>query len=260
MIAGLGLSLGVALLVFATTWVMGRRIGRYNVVDVTWGLSFIALAATAFAWARGHESVVTDRQWLMLALVTVWGLRLAAYIGIRSRGHGEDPRYTAMLSRAQGNRDLYALTHVFSVQAVIAWFVSLPVQLAMFEHSRLGWLAAVGVVLWALGVGFEAGGDAQLAAFKRDPANEGKVMDRGLWRYTRHPNYFGEACLWTGLYLVSAQQWIGAVTILSPVVMTYFVAAKSGKPMLERSMLRSKPGYADYVRRTSGFIPRPPRR
>ena len=260
MLAGLALCVGVALLIFLVTWVLGRRIGRYNVVDVTWGLSFVVLAATSMAWARTHEKVATSRQWLVVALVAIWGLRLAAYIGLRSRGHGEDRRYTAILGRAKGSRDRYALTHVFLVQALIAWFVSLPVQLAMFEHSRLGWLAVVGVVLWVVGFGFEAGGDAQLAAFKRDPANRGKVMDRGLWRYTRHPNYFGEACLWSGLYLIAAQQWIGAVTILSPIVMTYFVAAKSGKPMLERNLLRSKPDYADYVRRTSGFIPLPPRR
>lgn len=259
MVAGLALTLGVALVVFIATWAIGRQIGRYNVVDITWGLAFVAIAATALGWARGHDGISTARQWLMLALVTVWGSRLAMYIGVRSRGHGEDPRYAAMLARATGPRDLYALTRVFLLQAIVAWFVSLPVQVAMFERSMLGPIAVVGAVLWVLGFGFEAGGDAQLAAFKRDPTNRGKVMDRGLWRYTRHPNYFGEACLWTGLYLIAAQEWTGAVTVVSPAAMVYFVAAKTGKPMLERVMLESKPGYADYVRRTSGFFPLPPR-
>lgn len=260
MVAGLALALAVALVVFVATWVLGRRIGRYNVVDVTWGIAFVAIAATAFGWARGHDGIDAGRQWLVLALTSVWGLRLATYIGVRSRGHGEDPRYETMLARATGSRDLYALTRVFLLQAVVAWFVSLPLQTAMFERSGLRALGVVGTALWAVGVVFEAGGDAQLAAFKRDPANNGKVMDRGLWRYTRHPNYFGEACLWTGFYLIAAQQWRGAVTILSPIAMTYFVAAKTGKPLLERAMHESKPGYADYVRRTSGFFPRPPRR
>ena len=259
MVTGLALGLAVALVVFTASWMVGRRIGRYNVVDVTWGLAFVAIAGTALGAARGHAGVETARQWLVLSLTAIWGVRLAAYIGVRSVGHGEDPRYAAMLSRATGSRDRYALTHVFLLQAVVAWFVSLPVQVAMYERSPLGALAVVGTLLWAVGVGFEAVGDAQLAAFKRDPENKGKVMDRGLWRYTRHPNYFGEACLWTGLYLVAAQQWIGAVTILSPIAMVYFVAAKTGKPMLERSMLETKPGYADYVRRTSGFFPLPPR-
>ena len=260
MVAGLALTLGVALAVFVVTWWIGRRLGRYNVVDITWGLAFVAIAGAAFGWARGHEHVCTGRQWLVFALVTVWGVRLATYIGVRSRGHGEDPRYAAMLDRASGSRDVHALTRVFLLQAVIAWFVALPVQVAMFERSRLNAFAAVGAALWAVGVFFEAVGDAQLAAFKRNPANKGQVMDRGLWRYTRHPNYFGEACLWTGLYLVAAQQWAGAVTILSPIVMTWFVAAKTGKPLLERGMMKTKPGYADYVRRTSGFFPLPPRK
>jgi steroid 5-alpha reductase family enzyme len=259
MLAGSALALGVVLVLFVASWAIGRHIGRYNVVDVTWGLGFVAVAVTTFVWARCHSDATTARQWLVLALIAVWGLRLAAYIGLRSRGHGEDPRYDAMLARAKGSRDNYALAHVFLLQAATAWFVSLPVQVAMVERSGLGPLAVVGVVLWVIGVGFEAGGDAQMAAFKRDPANRGKVMDRGLWRYTRHPNYFGDACLWTGLYLIAAQQWIGAVTILSPIAMVYFVAAKTGKPMLERMMLESKPGYADYVRRTSGFFPLPPR-
>ena len=258
MVSGLALTFGVAVVAFVATWLVGLRIGRYNVVDVTWGLSFVAIGAAAMAWARGHGYQATSRQALVFALTAMWGLRLSTYIAVRSRGHGEDPRYDAMLARATGSRHAYALTHVFLLQAVVAWFVSLPVQLAMFERSGLGPISVVGALLWAIGFGFETVGDAQLASFKRDPANKGKVMDGGLWRYTRHPNYFGEACLWVGLYLIAAQEWVGAVTVLSPVAMTYFVAAKTGKPLLEQSMLDTKPDYADYVRRTSGFFPLPP--
>jgi len=200
------------------------------------------------------------RRYVVLALTAAWGLRLSAYIGWRSRGHGEDPRYAAMLQRAGGSPSAYALRAFFLPQAVIAWFVSLPVQAAMSERSAFGALGAVGVATWAVGLFFEAVGDAQLAAFKRSPANRGEVMDRGLWRYTRHPNYFGDACVWTGLYLIAAQQWPGALTVLSPLTMVWFLAAKTGKPLLESNLTKTKPGYADYVRRTSGFFPLPPKR
>ncbi len=258
-LAGLGVTAGVLVALFVGTWLVALRVGRFNVVDVTWGLAFVAVAAASFAWSAGSGADLARRS-LVLALVTVWGVRLAAYIGWRSRGHGEDPRYERMLARARGSRAAYALVQVFLLQAAIAWFVSLPVQAAMYERSAPGGFAVAGGALWLLGLGFEAVGDAQLAAFKRDPGNAGRVLDRGLWRYTRHPNYFGEACLWAGLYLVAAQHWVGALTVLSPVLMTYFVAFKSGKPMLEAQLARTKPGYADYVARTSGFVPRPPKR
>jgi steroid 5-alpha reductase family enzyme len=258
---GTGLAVTLALLVvgFVATWLLALRVGRFNVVDVTWGLAFGAVAAFTFAWSSGHDTDSTRRV-LVLVLTAAWGLRLATYIGLRSRGHGEDPRYAAMLSRARGSRATYALVAVFLVQAGIAWFVSLPVQVAMFERSRVNVVGWLGVALWCVGLFFEAVGDAQLAAFKRNPANHGLVMDRGLWRYTRHPNYFGDACVWAGLWLIAAQQWPGLLTVLSPVTMYYFLSRKTGKPMLERALAKTKPGYADYVRRTSGFFPLPPRR
>jgi steroid 5-alpha reductase family enzyme len=257
-LTGLPATLVVVLVLFVTTWVVGLKLGRFNVVDVTWGLGFAAIALTSYLCSAG-EGADGDRRLLVLLLTAGWGVRLATYIGWRSRGHGEDPRYDAMLSRASGSRNLYALTHVFVLQAVTAWFVSLPVQVAMYERSATNALVWVGTGLWAVGVFFEAVGDAQLASFKRHPANKGRVMDRGLWRYTRHPNYFGDACLWVGLWLVAAQQWQGLVTVLSPLAMVWFVAFKTGKPLLEKQMAQTKPGYADYMSRTSGFVPLPPR-
>ena len=257
-LTGLAVTLAVAVALFVVTWLVGRRIGRYNVVDTVWGLGFVAVAVTSYLWSADDGGSDT-RRLLVLLLTTAWGVRLAVYLGWRSRGKGEDPRYEAMLSRASGSRARYALTNVFLLQAVIAWFVSLPVQAAMYERSAPNALAWVGTAVWALGVFFEAVGDAQMAAFKRDPANKGQVMDRGLWRYTRHPNYFGDACVWTGLWLVAAQQWQGLATVLSPAAMVWFVAFKTGKPLLEKQMARTKPGYADYMERTSGFFPLPPR-
>ena len=258
-LSGLGLALATSLAVFVLGWVIATRVGRVNVVDTVWGLAFVAMAAVSFGGSStGHPDMT--RRLLLLALATVWGLRLAAYLGWRSRGAGEDPRYTRMLERAGASGPVSSLTRVFLLQSVVAWFVAAPVIVGMYETSPVNAVTVVGGSLWAVGVTFEAVGDAQLAAFKRDTANRGRVLDHGLWRYTRHPNYFGEACLWTGLYLVAAQQWPGAATVLSPVAMVYFVAAKTGKPMLEAQLADSKPGYADYVRRTSGFLPRPPRR
>ena len=257
-LSGLVVTFVAVIAVFGATWLVGRRIGRYNVVDTTWGLGFAVIALTSYLWSVGDGGSDVRRA-LVLLLTAGWGLRLAVYLGVRSRGKGEDPRYDAMLARATGSRATYALTHVFLLQAVIAWFVSLPVQVAMYERSDPAAILWIGTAIWAIGLFFEAVGDAQLAAFKRDPANRGHVMDRGLWRYTRHPNYFGDACVWAGLWLIAAQQWQGLVTVLSPVAMTWFVAFKTGKPLLEKQLARTKPGYADYIERTSGFFPLPPK-
>lgn len=258
-LTGLALTAGVSLVVFMVTWVVARRVGRWNVVDVTWGLSFAVTALTSFLWSiPAHTD--TTRRILVVALTALWGLRLAGYIALRSRGHGEDPRYAAMFDEATGSPAVHAIKVVFLPQALISWFVSLPVQAAMYERSGAGILTWVGAAVWAVGVFFEAVGDAQMSAFRKDPANRGHVMDRGLWRYTRHPNYFGDATVWAGLYLIAASQWQGATTVLSPFAMLYFLYFKSGKGLLEKGLSESKPGYADYVRRTSGFFPLPPRR
>lgn len=259
-LTGMALTAGVAVGLFTLCWLLALVVGRYNVVDAVWGLSFVAIAVTSFAWSAGH-GVPTWRRALVLALVAAWGLRLAAYIGVRSRGKGEDPRYDDLVGQGSPRRRaLRALGIVFVLQALIAWFVSLPVQVAM--QIRSGWsaLAVVGAVVWAIGLFFEAVGDRQLAAFRAEPANRGTVLDRGLWRYSRHPNYFGDATVWVGLWLVAAQHWIGLLTLASPAVMMWFLFFKSGKPLLEKSLSSSKPGYAAYVERTSALFPLPPKR
>ena len=153
----------------------------------------------------------------------------------------------------------YAVRKVFVVQGLAAWFVALPVQVAAATDEPLGWLAAAGVLVWLAGLTFEAVGDAQLARFKADPANRGRVMDRGLWAWTRHPNYFGDAAVWWGVWLVAAEAWPGVLTVLSPVAMTYFLAFATGARLLE-SQMSERPGYREYVQRTSMFVPMPPRR
>ena len=233
-------------------------------IDITWGLGFACVAAVMVVWSIGDGD--NTRRTLVTVLVALWGLRLATYIALRSRGHGEDPRYAEILDRASGpdesggRRAVRALVSLYLPQAVSLWFVSLPVQVAMFERSTPGALIWIGTALWAVGICFEAVGDWQMQRFRADPAGRGQVMDRGLWRYTRHPNYFGDACVWWGLYLVAAQQAVGALTILSPLAMTYFLVNKTGKPLLEAALVQRRPGYAQYVERTSGFVPRPPKR
>jgi steroid 5-alpha reductase family enzyme len=255
-LTGLALAFGVSLAVFVLSWLVALRIGRFNVVDVVWGLSFVAVAVTSFAWSAGHS---TDewRRVLVLVLVAIWGARLSVYIGSRSRGKGEDPRYDAMLGDAP-NRAVRALGIVFLLQAVVAWFISLPVQAAMYVRSGWSFLAVVGAAVWLVGLFFETVGDAQLSAFRNDPANKGKVMDIGLWRYTRHPNYFGDACVWWGIFLVAADAWPGVLTVLAPAVMTLLLTKGSGARILEKHMSK-RDGWDDYAARTSMFIPRPPR-
>jgi steroid 5-alpha reductase family enzyme len=256
---------GVTLLVCAAsvmglllaTYFLALRLGRYNVVDTVWGLGFALIAAVAFALSAGHGTSL--RRIALLTATAIWGVRLASYVGWRSRGSGEDPRYSEMLDKAPGSRTAYALRKVFLLQAGLIWLISVPVQAGMFERGGPAWLVYVGLAVWACGLAFEGSGDWQLARFKSDPANRGTVMDRGLWRYTRHPNYFGDACVWWGLFLISCGSWLGLITIYSPVLMTFLLAAGSGKPITEER-LSGRPGYAEYVRRTSGFVPLPRRR
>ena len=200
------------------------------------------------------------RRVLVAALTTVWGLRLAIHIGAATGARARTPAMRRCSRKRPATRSSTRLRMVYLTQGVVMWFVSLPVQVAMYEGARPGVLTWVGTAVFAIGLFFEAVGDWQLTRFRSDPDSKGKVMDRGLWRYTRHPNYFGDACVWWGLYLIAAQQWQGALTILSTALMTYTLANGTGKPTLEKGMAERRPGYAEYVRRTSGFIPLPPRK
>ncbi|HEX3827901.1 MAG TPA: DUF1295 domain-containing protein [Sporichthyaceae bacterium] len=256
---GLGVcAAGVAALL-AATFAVALRLRKHSVVDVAWGLGFGTVAVLTFAVSAGHGCL--GRRLLLTAIVLLWGTRLAWHIGRRNAGHGEDPRYVALLAKVpEHRRTAYAARTIYLLQGILILFISLPVQPAQYSDRRLGVPAWIGLAGWAIGLLFEAVGDRQLKAFKADPANRGKIMDRGLWRYTRHPNYFGDACVWWGIWLVAADsgKW-GALTVLSPVVMTLLLTKGSGAALTERRMA-GRPGFAEYVARTSGFFPRPPRR
>ncbi|MEU2117005.1 DUF1295 domain-containing protein [Streptomyces sp. NPDC016459] len=248
----------VAAGVLLATFAIAVRRGLHRIVDIAWGIAFSTVAAVTYLLSAGEGD---DARRLLVAVATiVWGLRLSAHIARRSRGHGEDPRYTELLGKARGHRTWYALRTVYLLQAALVWLISLPVQTASYSTAPLGWLDAAGLTVWAVGIGFEAVGDHQLARFKADPANRGRVMDRGLWAWTRHPNYFGDSLVWWGLFLLACTSWQAAlVSVVSPVVMTLLLTVGSGKRLLERHMAH-RPGYDEYAARTSGFLPLPPRR
>ncbi|MGW6414584.1 DUF1295 domain-containing protein [Streptomyces sp. NPDC055055] len=254
----LAASAAAALAVMLVAFAIGTAKGLHRIVDVAWGIAFAVVAVVAWSLSSGHGD---DLRRTLVALATlVWGLRLATHIARRGRGHGEDPRYARMLARAPGNPTLYALRKVYLLQGALVWLVSLPVQFAVLLPEPLEATALLGLALWATGVAFEAVGDHQLARFKADPAHRGLIMDRGLWSWTRHPNYFGDFLVWWGLYLTACATWQTALlTVVSPLVMSGLLIWGSGKRLLEAHMA-GRPGYAAYQARTSGFFPRPPRR
>ena len=255
----LGLTAATVLALMLVTFALGVRLGRHSVVDVAWGLGFVVAAATTAATATATGYGDPWRNWLLCALIAVWGLRLAGHIGLRSRGKGEDPRYEKFLADAPGNPHLHALRMVYLLQGALVWLISMPVQVAAYTGGALGWVAFLGVLLWLAGFAFETVGDAQLARFKADPANKGRIMDRGLWSWTRHPNYFGDACVWWGLFLVAAGSWWVLLTLPAPLVMTYLLTKGSGQRLLDEHMSK-RPGWQEYAARTSGFFPLPPKR
>jgi steroid 5-alpha reductase family enzyme len=247
-------ALPVMLVAAALTWAVSVMQRNVTIVDTLWPLLFV-FAAAVYA---GVAVPAGPRATLLLVLVGLWGLRLATYLAWRNWGHEEDRRYQAIRQRNEPNFALKSLWLIFGFQALLAWVISLPLAGAAGGGAPLGVLDALGVALWATGLFFEAVGDAQLARFKRDPGNAGRVMDRGLWRYTRHPNYFGDFCVWWGFYLiaVAAGAWWSAP---GPLIMSFLLLRFSGVRLLERDIGERRPAYAEYVRRTNAFFPGPRR-
>ena len=242
--------------VMSLVWMASVRRRDASIVDIWWGPGFVLLAWLYCALLGAFH----PRPLLMAALLTAWGARLAWHISSRHRGAGEDRRYAAMRARhgaAFGWRSLFL---VFWLQAALIWLIALPVLAASASPNvPLGLLDVAGVLVFVSGFAIEAIGDRQLRRFKATPANGGKVLDSGLWLYTRHPNYFGDALLWWGLYLLVASTPAGRLTIASPALMTFLLMRVSGVALLERDLRASKPGYAAYIERTPAFVPWFPR-
>lgn len=247
------LTAGLVIVGYVTLiWVLSLVIRDAGIMDIFWGLGFIVVSGVYFFSARE----VGLPGYLLLALVLFWGLRLTIYLAFRNLGKPEDARYQAFREKGGSNWWWQSYFKVFLLQGLIMWIVSLPLLsgLAAGTDEPLGWFAVAGIVLWGIGFFFEAVGDWQLARFKKDPHNKGKVLDQGLWAMTRHPNYFGEMLIWWGFYLISLQSGYGW-TVISPLIMTVLLLRVSGVTMLEQLLTTTKPEYSEYIRRTSAFFP-----
>ncbi len=248
--SGLAIALGLALGV----WLLSIPLKNVGIADSLWPVFFILLSLTYLLSAPEPNASA----WFVFFLVCLWGARLGTYITRRNWGEAEDRRYRAMRTANDPGFWWKSLYIVFGLQAILAWVISLPLLAALLGQAPLSWLDAVAVPLGLLGLGVEAVGDHQLARFKAQPQNAGRVMDRGLWRYTRHPNYFGEACLWWAFFLfaLAAGGWW---SIVSPVLMTWLLLRVSGVSLLEQDIGERRPGYREYIECTNAFIPGPPR-
>lgn len=240
---------------FAALWVISLIARDASIVDPFWGTSFVLVAWTALL-STGDPG---GRQYLVAAAVSIWGLRLSIFLARRNLGKGEDYRYQAMRRRWGRRFPLVSLATVFLFQGLLVWVVSLPVQVTMVDRGDPGWTAAIGLAIWVLGLFFEAVGDWQLSRFKADPGNEGRVMDRGLWRYTRHPNYFGDFCVWWGIFMIAVDGVSMLWTIVGPLLMSFLLLRVSGVALLERTISTRRPGYEEYARRTNAFFPWKPK-
>ncbi|MBB3045412.1 DUF1295 domain-containing protein [Nocardioides soli] len=251
-----GLSLLTAAIVMTAAAYAATRAGRVSVVDTAWGIALLGTAVGCAAVSGSWQS------WLLVLLVGVWAGRLSSHIFMRSRGRGEDPRYRELLGGTLDEVGIgVAVRKVFLVQGAAVWLVSLPLQAAAVAGLDRAWTVWIGVAVWVVGVLFESIGDAQLTAYRADPDRR-PVMDRGLWAWTRHPNYFGDACVWWGIWLAGglASGWLpGLVSALSPIAMTVWLVWITGARLLEKTMMK-RPGYPEYAARTSMFVPLPPRR
>lgn len=236
-------------------WLASVALRDVSIVDVFWGLGFVIIAVATF-FLTGE---VTSRKLLLLALTAAWGLRLSIYLGLRKFGAPEDHRYRAMREKIGPRFWIVSLLLVFGLQGIIMNVVALPLLVGQLDDSPLNWLSAVGCAVWSIGFVFETVGDWQLARFKADPRNQGQVLDRGLWRYTRHPNYFGDFMVWWGIYLASLGAGFAWWTIIGPMLMSFLLLRVSGVTLLESALRQRKGGYADYAARTSSFFPWRPR-
>jgi steroid 5-alpha reductase family enzyme len=238
-------------------WLLSLRLRDVSIVDIGWGAVGALMAVLTFLLADG----AVGRKRLLTAMVGIWGIRLALHIGLRKRGRGEDFRYAAMRAEHGSGFPFRSLFTVFLLQAVLIWVVTLPAQIGPFqeEPEYLTPMDLLGSAIWLGGFLCQAIADLQLTRFLADPANSGKVLDRGLWRYSRHPNYFGEFLMWWGVFLVALATPWGWTSAASPLLMTFLLLRVSGVPMLDRGLAERRHGYRQYLERTSAFFPLPPR-
>lgn len=236
-------------------WCLSLLLRNASIVDIFWGCGF-AVVAWMSLWTSGE---LLPQQLVLTLMVSVWGLRLAGYLAWRNIGKPEDYRYAAMREHHGKRFPVVSLFTVFGLQGLLMWIISLPIQVGISQDQDWHPARAIGLLLWIAGLFFETVGDFQLARFEADPRNQGRVMNRGLWRYTRHPNYFGDFLVWWGFYFVAAESGSWWWTIIGPLLMSFLLIRVSGVRLLESSLRSRVAGYEDYVRDTSAFFPLPPK-
>jgi steroid 5-alpha reductase family enzyme len=252
----------VLIILILLLWVVSVRISDVSFIDSFWAFGMVVMAALTFVEA--HEGY-GPRKALIASLTALWGLRLSLHLFTRWRKEGEDPRYKRIIGGLMEKKGWSfakaSLLQVFLLQAPLLFIVCLPAQLGPIssEPASLGLLAWIGATFAIIGIGFESVGDWQLRQFRADPNSKGKVLDTGLWRYTRHPNYFGDCLTWWGIFLIAAETSIGRWSLPGPVLLTFLLVKWSGVPMLEYSLKKRRPGYEEYIRKTSSFFPLPPK-
>jgi steroid 5-alpha reductase family enzyme len=246
-------SISVLMIILTALWLISLVIKDASIIDIFWGFGFVIvgwLYAIQQEWAE-----MGIRNFILLGLITVWGLRLAIYLAIRNLGKGEDYRYAQW--RKENGKSWWWLSfiRVFALQGFLLWIISAIYLPALSIHGELVFWDYLGIGFWLIGFFFEAVGDWQMMQFKKHPTNKGKVMDQGLWKYTRHPNYFGDTMIWWGFFFFGLTHPQGVYYIFCPVIMTFFLINVSGVAMLEEGLKKTKPHYAEYIRRTSTFLP-----
>lgn len=240
---------------FFLAWIISLIVKDASIADVFWGLGFILVSLLTYIFFPGY----TVRATVIVVLILLWGLRLSVYIFYRKRGKGEDHRYTAMRNKNPRNFWIISLFKVFWLQGLLLILISLSAQIgiAADRPAEIVFTDYIGSLIWLTGFIFETVADIQLYTFINNPANAGKVMNKGLWYYSRHPNYFGESLMWWGIFIIALPVPYGIFTILSPLLITYMLLKVSGVTLLESSLKEKRPEYVEYIKTTSAFIPLP---
>jgi steroid 5-alpha reductase family enzyme len=243
-------TLGVIMVMMTLLWLVSIRLRNVSIVDPFWGAGFVLVTLYGYIKMGHHD----PRSLLVLILVLIWGMRLSLYLGWRNAGKGEDFRYRAFRERYGKGYWWISFFQTYMLQGVLMWLISVPLTLVQHRGGSLGLVDFLALAVWLTGFVFEAGGDLQLARFRSDPANRGKLLQTGFWKYTRHPNYFGDAAVWWGygLFAIAA----GAILpFVGSLLMTALIIKVSGVALLEKTLVNTKPGYEAYRRRTSAFLP-----
>ena len=254
-----GINFAIVIAAVLVLWLVSIRLRDVSIIDMFFASILFVVAAVSFLLGEGYVT----RRWLLLILTGIWAVRITLHLVRRNWGHGEDPRYTKLRNWVDDDRSFawLSLRIVFLLQGVVIWFVSLPLQIGMLHTTpeSIGWIGWAGVALWLVGFLFESVADRQLGAFRADPANKGRVLQTGLWKYSRHPNYFGELCVWWGIFLIACDNPIGILTIIGPILYTHLIVNVTGQRTLDKKLALERPGYKDYMNTTSGLIPMPPK-